>query len=93
MIMGGMEGGINWEIGTDIYTLLNVKQKKNKIDNRDLLQSTGNLTQCSVMTYMGKESKRVDICICITDSLCRTPETNTTWSINYVSIKTLNVLI
>ena len=25
MIMGGREGGINWEIGIDIYTLLNVK--------------------------------------------------------------------
>ena len=38
------------------------------------------LTQYSVMAYMGKESKkkRVDTCICITDSLCCTPETNTT---------------
>ena len=34
--------------------------------------------QCSVMAYMGKESKkRVDICICIMDSLCCTAETNT----------------
>ena len=42
----------------------------------------GSSTQYSVMAYMGKESKkkRVDICIdiCITDSLCYTPETNTT---------------
>ena len=37
---------------------------------------------------MGKESKkRVDICICITDSLCCTPETNTTLKINYTPIK------
>ena len=50
-----------------------------KIDNRDLLYSTGNSTQYSVMAYTGKESKkRVDICICITDSLCCTPETNKT---------------
>ena len=28
---------------------------------------------CSVMTYVGKEA---DICLCITDSLCCTPETN-----------------
>ena len=33
----------------------------------------------SVMTYIGKESKkRVDVCICITDSLCCIAETNTT---------------
>ena len=39
----------------------------------------GNSTQYSVMTYVGIESKkRVDICICITDSLCCTAETNTT---------------
>ena len=35
----------------------------------------------------GKESKRVDICICITDSLCCISETNTTLSINYTPIK------
>ena len=39
-------GGINWEIGTDIYTLLYIKQ----ITNKDLLYSTGNYTQYSVMT-------------------------------------------
>ena len=36
-------------------------------------------TQCSVVTYMGKESKkRVYPCICIADSLCCTVEANTT---------------
>ena len=36
-------------------------------------------TQCSVVTYMGKESKkRVDPCIWIADSLCCTAEANTT---------------
>ena len=45
-------------------------------------------TQYSVMTYMGKESKkRVGICICINDSLCCTPETNTILYINYMPIK------
>ena len=35
-----------------------------------------------------KESKkRLDACICITDSLCCTPETNTTLSINYIPVK------
>ena len=47
-------GGINWEIGIDVYTLLHIKQ----ITNKDLLYSTGNSTQYSVMAYMGKESKK-----------------------------------
>ena len=43
--------------------------------------------QYSVMAYMGKEGrKKVDVCICITDSLCCTAETNTTVQINYISI-------
>ena len=67
-------GGINWETGGDTCTLLYIKQ----ISNKNLWYSTGNSTQYSVMAYMGKESKKVDICICITDSLCCTPETNTT---------------
>ena len=29
----------------------------------------------------------MDICICITDSFCCTPETNTTLSVNYTPIK------
>ena len=49
----GKSRGIDWEIGTDIYTLLYIKQ----ITNKHLLYSTGNSTQYSVMTYMGKESK------------------------------------
>ena len=43
--------------------------------NRGPLESTGNSTQYSVMTYMGTESKK-RIGICMTDSLCRTAETN-----------------
>ena len=49
-----MWGGISWETGIDIYTLLYIKQRTNK----DLLQSTGNSTQSSVMGYRGKESKK-----------------------------------
>ena len=45
-------GGINWEIETDIYTLLYIKQ----ITTKDLLYSTGNSSQYSVMTGMEKES-------------------------------------
>ena len=51
---GGREGEINGEIGTDIYTLLRIKQTTNK----DLLHSRRNHTQDSVITYMGKESKK-----------------------------------
>ena len=51
--MGGW-GGMNWEIGIDIYTLLYIKQ----ITNKDLLYSTGNFTQYSVMAYMGKNIKK-----------------------------------
>ena len=43
--------GINWGIDSDIYTLVYIKQ----ITNKGLLYSRGNLTQYSVMAYMGKE--------------------------------------
>ena len=44
--------------------------------HNSLLYSTGNSTQYSLWTYMGKESKnRVNICT--TDSLWYTTETNT----------------
>ena len=37
---------------------------------------------------MGKEfEKRRDTCICVTKSLCCTPETNTTLLINYAPIE------
>ena len=46
--------------------------------NRDLLYSTGNSAQHSVITCMGNESeKRMDMCLCITESLCHTAEINT----------------
>ena len=44
--------GINWEIGTDIYTLLYMKQTTKK----DLLYGIGNSTLYSLITYTGKES-------------------------------------
>ena len=43
------------------------------------MDGTGNSIQCSVMTYMGKESKKEWIYVkCTTDSLCFTLKTNTT---------------
>ena len=68
-------GGRNQEFGTDIYTLLYIKQ----IIKKDLLYSTGKSTQYSVITYMGKECEKECICLCITDSLCCIPEPNTTF--------------
>ena len=70
----GGGGGINQEVRINIYTILYIKQ----IINKDLLYTTGNCTQYSVRTYMGKESEKEQIYVCTTDSLCCTPETNTT---------------
>ena len=57
---------------SDIHTLPYIKQ----VTNKDLWYSTENSAQHSVMTYMGKESKKG--WIYVTDSLCYTPEHNTT---------------
>ena len=57
---GGKGGGINWEIGIDIYILLYIKQ----ITDKDLLYSTGNSTQYSNGLY-GKESKKREDTLCI----------------------------
>ena len=47
--------------------------------------STGKFTQYSVATHVGKEPER-EVCVWITDSLCCTPETNTTLKVNYASL-------
>ena len=50
-------GGISQELGVNIHTLLYIRQ----IGNKDLLHSTGNPTQYSVITCMRKESEnRID---------------------------------
>ena len=51
---GQAGGGINWEIGIDTYTLLYIKQ----ITDKNLLYSMVSSAQYSVMTNMGKESKK-----------------------------------
>ena len=53
----GRGGGINWEMGIDIYIPLYIKQ----ITHKGLLYGTGNSTQYSVMTCMGKESEKEQI--------------------------------
>ena len=66
-------GGVNQEHGMNIYTLPHIRW----ITNSSLLYITGNSAQYSVITYMRKESLKNEY-ICITESLCRTTETNTT---------------
>ena len=53
---GKVGGGRNWEIEIDTYTLLILCIKY--ITNENLLYSTGNFTQCSVVTQMGRKSKK-----------------------------------
>ena len=50
----GKGGGIHLEFWINIYTLLYIKQ----IINQDLLGSTGNSTQYSIITNMRKESEK-----------------------------------
>ena len=47
-------GGINQELGMNTHTLLYIRYKTNK----DLVYSTGNSTQYSVISNMRKESKK-----------------------------------
>ena len=46
------KGGINGEIGFDIYLLICIKY----VINKESLCNTGNHTQYFTMVYMGKES-------------------------------------
>ena len=47
----GWQEGIDWEFGTDMYTLLYLKW----IANKDLLHSMGNSAQCYVAAWVGGE--------------------------------------
>ena len=67
-----MQDGMNCEPGTDTYTPLCIKQRTNE----NLVRSTGNSTQRSVVIYMGRQSKHEGIYVA--DSLCCTAETNNT---------------
>ena len=60
------------------YLLKIFKKANYKIDSHEnLLYSTGNSSQCSVVNFMGRKSKN-NVRICITGSLCYTVDTNTT---------------
>ena len=55
-IKGKRRGGRNWEFGTDKYTLLILCTKQTT--NESLPYSTGNASQSSVPTQVGRKSKR-----------------------------------
>ena len=48
------EGGVVWEVGIGIFTLL----YRETFDSKDTLNSLGKSVQCSVIDYMGKESEK-----------------------------------
>ena len=56
VIKGKRRLGINWETGIDIYILLILYIKW--INSKGLLYSTWSAIRSSVMTNMGKESKK-----------------------------------
>ena len=64
-----MGGGMDWWFGIGIWTQLYMKW----MVTGDLLYSTGNSTQYSVITYMG-----MDMYICMAESLCYAAGINTT---------------
>ena len=61
---GEKEGGINQEFGINRYALLYIKQ----INNKDLLQSTGNYTNYLVIAYNEKKSEKKNIYITLIHS-------------------------
>ena len=72
----GCGGGMEWEFGISRYKLLYIEW----INNKALLYSTGNYIQYSVINHNGKEYEKECVFIYIykTESLCCTPEINTT---------------
>ena len=63
------------------------------INNEVLLYSTGNYIQYPVIDGNGKDYKKsvyMCVCVCVTESLCCTAETNIIFQINYTSIKKPN---
>ena len=85
---GGRKGRMNWETGTDIYTLLIPCIKQ--VTNENPLWNTGSSTQCPVVTQMGRKPGNEGICVWHTaDSLCCTVEDSTAVRGNYTPIKFL----
>ena len=76
--------GIVKDFGKVMYTLLYLKW----ITNRKLLYSTWNSAQCYVPAWSGEGFEgRMDMCICVAESLCCSPETTTILSTGYTPIQ------
>ena len=73
---------MEWDFGISICELLYIGW----INNNILLYSKGNYIQYPVINHSG-ENMRMNVCMCITESLCCTAEINTTVEINCTSIK------
>ena len=74
---GGRHGewvGIDWEFGISRCKLLYIGW----IKQGPTVYSTGNYIQYPMINHNGKEYEKEYISICITKSLCNTPETNAT---------------
>ena len=71
---------MHWEIETDIYTVLCIKQ----ITNKNALYSTRNCTQCSVVTEIQKRGNTYIYTQLIYSNV---PQKRTTLSSNYTPIK------
>ena len=72
----GEGGGMDWEFGISRCKLL----YREWINNKVLLHRTGNYIQYPVTNHNGKEyeKERIDIYICVTESLRCAVEINTT---------------
>ena len=65
---------MDWEFGVGRCKLLHLELINNKI----LMNSTGNSIEYPVIDHNGKEYKNKNVYMCITESLCCTAETGTT---------------
>ena len=74
---------MDWEVGTSIDTLLYTKS----VCNKDLLYVWRNLFNTLRLFIKGKNMKKNGyVYIYMADSLCHTPETNTTLLVTYTPI-------
>ena len=83
-MLGGVREGIVRDFGKVMYTVLYLKW----ITNKDLLYRPWNSAQCYAVAWMGEGvGRRMDTCICITESLCCSPKTPTTLLIDCTPYK------
>ena len=69
----GVGGGMDWEFGMSRCKLVYIGWINKKV----LLYSTGNYNQYPVINHNGKEYKKKNVYMCITESLCCTAEIGT----------------